>query len=107
MGEDLTELVRKIYGLLELLAEEKIAIRDAKQRASLRQLVGASPTKQESVFLMDGAHTQSQIRKMTGVNQGNFSAMVGKLQKANLLAGDVKTPKLSISIPTDFFETHE
>jgi hypothetical protein len=107
MTEDLTELVRKIHGLLELLAEEKIAQRDAKQRESLRQIVGTSPTKQKSVFLMDGAHTQAQLRKATGVNQGHLSTMVGKMHKTKLLAGDTKMPKLVISIPTDFFESHE
>jgi hypothetical protein len=109
MGDDVTELVetvRKIHGLLELLAEEKIAQRDAKQRESLRQLVGTSPPKQKSVFLMDGANTQAQIRKMTGVNQGHLSTMVGKMRKAKLLAGDTKTPRLVISIPRNFFETH-
>jgi hypothetical protein len=107
MSDELTELVRKIHSLLELLAEEKIAQRDVKQREILRQIVGASPTKQRSVFLMDGAHTQSQIRAKTGVNKGNFSAMVGKMHKANLLAGDTTTPKLVISIPSNFFERNE
>ncbi|MEA3208877.1 MAG: hypothetical protein QOE70_1934 [Chthoniobacter sp.] len=107
MSDELTELVRKIHGLLELLAEEKVAQRDAKQRESLRQLVGTSRTKQKSVFLMDGAHTQAQIRKTTGVNQGHLSTMVGKMHKAKLLAGDAKMPTLAISIPANFFETHE
>jgi hypothetical protein len=110
MSEDLTQLVetvRKIHGLLELLAEEKIAQRDAKQRATLRQIIGTSPTKQQSVFLMDGAHTQKQIRTKTSVNQGNLSTIVSKMHKANLLAGDTTSPKLAISIPPNFFETHE
>jgi hypothetical protein len=110
MSEDLTQLVetvRKIHSLLELLAEEKIAERDAKQRATLRQIVGTSPTRQKSVFLMDGAHTQKQIRTKTSVNQGHLSTMVGKMHKANLLASDTMTPKLAISIPPNFFETHE
>ena len=107
MSEELTELVRKIHGLLELLAEEKVAQRDAKQRESLRQLVGTSPTKQKSIFLMDGSHTQAQIWKTTGVNRGHLSTMVGKMHKAKLLAGDTKLPKLVISIPTHFFEIHE
>jgi hypothetical protein len=106
MSDELTELARKIYGLLELLAEEKIAQRDAKQRESLRGLVGTSPTKQKSVFLMDGVHTQAQISKTTGVNRGNLSTLVGKMHKAKLLEGDTKIPKLVISIPTHFFETH-
>lgn len=107
MSEELIGLVRNIYGLLELLAEEKIAQRDAKQRGILRQIVGGSPTKQKSVFLMDGVHTQKQIREKTGVNKGNFSAMVGKLHKASLLTGNTTKPKLVILIPSNFFETHE
>src|ERR1041385_2997173 len=101
MSDDSTELletVRKIYGLLELLAEEKIAQRDAKHRAALREIVGASATKQKSVFLMDGTRTQTEIHGATSVNKGHLSTMVGKLQKAQLLAGDTKKPKLAISI---------
>jgi AAA+ superfamily predicted ATPase len=104
MSEELTELVRKIHGLLELLAEEKIAQRDAKQRATLREIVGTSSTKQKSVFLMDGTQTQKQIRAKTGVNQGHLSTMVGKMHTAHLIAGDTKIPKLAISIPSNFFE---
>jgi hypothetical protein len=107
MGDDSIELLRKIHGLLELLAEDKIAQRDAKQRASLRELVGASPKKQKSVFLMDGTRTQAQIRKITGVNQGDLSTVVGKMHKAKLFEGDTKMPKLVISIPPNFFEARE
>lgn len=100
---DLLETVRKIYELLELLAEEKIAQRDAKQRAELRKIVGTSVAKQKSVFLMNGARTQAEIRKMTTVNQGDLSTMVGKLLKAKLLEGETKRPKLAITIPSTFF----
>jgi hypothetical protein len=78
------EVLQKIHGLLELLAEEKIAQRDAKQRAAMREIVGASATKQKSIFLMDGTRLQADIRKETSVNQG---------------------PKLAISIPLNFFES--
>jgi hypothetical protein len=110
MSDDLKELVetvRKIHGLLELLAEEKIGQRDIKQRAALRQIVGASEKKQKSVLLMDGTLTQTQIHTKTTVNKGDLSTMVGKLQKANLLIGESKIPKLAISIPTNFFEADE
>jgi DNA-binding MarR family transcriptional regulator len=110
MGEDLIELVetvRKIHGLLELLAEEKIAQRDAKQRATLREIVGSSLAKQKSVLLMDGKRTQKEIQTKTAVNQGNLSTMVGKMYEAGLLSGDTKTPKLAISIPPNFFEDLE
>lgn len=107
MSDDAPELlqtVRKIYELLELIAEEKIAQRDAKQRSALREIVGASVNKRKSIFLMDGTRTQADIRKATAVNQGDLSTMVGKLNKAGLLADDVKKPKLAISIPQGFFD---
>jgi hypothetical protein len=106
MSQEVEEL-RKIRELLELLAEDKIAERDAKPRTALRQIVGASPKIQSSVLLMDGVQTQPQIRAKTGVHQGNFSTVVGKLHKANLLVGDTKTPKLLITIPPNFFEIDE
>jgi len=101
---ELLETVRKIHDLLELLAEDKIAQRDAKQRVALRELVGASVAKQKSIYLMDGTQTQAEIRRVTSVNQGDLSAMVGKLHKAGLLDG-TKMPKLAISIPANFFES--
>lgn len=100
------ELLRKIHGLLELLAEDKIAQRDAKQRAALRQLAGASLPKQKSILLMDGSRTQADIRRETSTNQGNLSTLVSALQKAGLLYGDSKEPNLAISIPINFFESH-
>jgi len=101
---ELLTLVQKIHDLLELLAEDKIAQRDSKQRATLREIVGASIAKQKSVFLMDGSRTQAEIRRDTSVNQGHLSTMVGKLNKAGLLVDDPKKPKLAISIPLTFFE---
>lgn len=101
---ELLETVRKIYGLLELLAEDKIAQRDAKQRTTLFEIVGTGSAKQKSVFLMDGSRTQADILRATSVNQGHLSTMVGKLHKAELLVGDTKKPKLAISVPPDFFE---
>jgi hypothetical protein len=100
------ELLRKIHKLLELLAEDKIAQRDAKQRAVLRQLAGASVPKQKSILLMDGTRTQTEIHHATSVNKGHLSTMVGALQKAELLAGDPKKPNLAISVPVNFFEGH-
>lgn len=103
---DLLLTVRKIYGLLELLAEDKIAQRDAKQRTALLEIVGTSVTKQKSVHLMDGTRTQTDIHSVTSVNKGHLSTMVGKLHKAKLLEGDAKRPKLAISIPPNFFESN-
>jgi hypothetical protein len=106
MSDELTELVRKIHGLLELLAEDKIAARDAKQRAVIRKIVGTSAKKQQSVLLMSGALTQKEIWTKTGVHRGNLSTLIGELQKAKLLDGDKKKPKLAISIPATLFENH-
>jgi hypothetical protein len=101
---ELLTAVRKICELLELLAEDKIAERDAKQRLALREIVGKSPAKQKSIFLMDGTRAQAEIVRATTVHKGDLSTMIGKLHKAKLLAGDTKRPKLTISIPSNFFE---
>jgi hypothetical protein len=103
---ELLETVRKIHGLLELLAEDKVAQRDAKLRTALLEIVGTSATKQKAVYLMDGTRTQAQIHQETSVNQGHLSTMVGKLQGAKLLTGDKKNPSLAISIPKNFFESN-
>ena len=92
--------------LLEILAEPAVAQRDAKPRGELQKIVGSSVKKQRSVFLMDGSRTQKQIIAKTGVNQGDLSAMVGKLETAGLLADGRKQPKLAITIPSDFFDAN-
>jgi hypothetical protein len=98
--------IKKISSLLELLAEDKIAQRDAKQRIALLEIVGTSVAMQKSVLLMDGTRTQKQIRTETGAHQGNLSTMIGKLHKAKLLVGDTKAPHLAISVPANFFESN-
>ncbi|QWG19336.1 hypothetical protein KMZ68_05625 [Bradyrhizobium sediminis] len=103
---EILETLRKIYGLLELLAEDKIAQRDAKLRAALREIVGTSSAKQKSVFLMDGNRTQAEIHRAASVNQGHLSTMVSKLHKEKLLVSDTKKPKLNFSIPLNFFESN-
>lgn len=104
---ELLETVRKIHDLLELLAEDKIAERDAKQRGTLREIVGASVPMRRSVLLMDGSRTQKDIRTETSANQGHLSTLVGRLRTAKLLVGDTTTPKLAISIPPTFFDRDE
>jgi hypothetical protein len=103
-SREILDAVRKIHELLELLAEDKIAERDAKQRSRLVEIVGSSVQMQNSVVLMDGTRTQKDIHDATKVNRGNLSTMVGKLQSADLLVGDTKSPKLAIAIPANFFE---
>lgn len=108
MSEASTQLldeVRELRKLVELLAEPAIAQRDAKLRGELLKIVGSSKSKQRSVFLMDGTRTQAQIRAETSVHQGELSTMVGRLRDAKLLSGEVKLPKLAISIPPNLFET--
>jgi len=103
---EVLDTLRKIHGLLELLAEDKIAERDAKQRKALRELVGSSVPMQRSVLLMDGTRTQKELSTETSAHQGNLSTLVGKLRAAKLLVGDGKNPKLAISIPLKFFENN-
>lgn len=101
---EVLKTLQKIEGLLELLAEDKIAERDAKQRKALTGIVGRSLPLQKSVLLMDGSRTQAEIITATSANSGHLSTLVGKLYAAKLLEGDKKTPKLAISIPSNFFE---
>jgi hypothetical protein len=102
--ELLNEII-EIRKLLELLAEPAIAQRDAKLRKELRELVGSSIPKHKSVFLMNGERTQAQIRGETSINQGYLSTLVTGLNKAKLLVGDPKLPKLAIAIPPNFFDS--
>ena len=104
--KELLDAVLEIRNLLELLAEPAIAQRDAKLRQELRKLVGSSEPKQRSVFFMNGERTQAQIRSETSVNQGHLSTLVSNMNKAKLLVGDPKLPKLAISIPATFFESN-
>lgn len=100
------ELLRKIHDLLELLAEDKIAQRDAKQRVKLLQIAGSSIPKQKSILLMDGTRTQTEIHAVTSFNKGHLSTLVKTLQGADLLVGDAKKPNLSIKITPTLFESN-
>lgn len=103
-SSELIELLRKMHGLLELLAEDKLAERDARLRKILLEIVGSSVPGQHAVVLMDGTRTQTKIHQETNANRGHLSTLVGKLHAAKLLIGDTKTPKLAIFIPSNFFE---
>lgn len=103
MSSELLDEVRKISGLLELLAEDKIAQRDAKQRTRLREIVGVGK-KQAATLLMDGSRTQKEIVDQSSLVKGAVSDLVTKLSDANLLMGDKKFPNLVITIPANFFE---
>ena len=96
--------VNEIRDLIRLMAEPQIAARDKRLRAELVRIVGRSIPKQKSVLFMDGNHKQSAIVQKSGVNQGHLSTLVKELNKSQLLAGDLKQPKLVISIPSNFFE---
>jgi hypothetical protein len=99
------EALGKIFGLLELLAEEKIAQRDAKQRAILRQIVGGNKAKQRAIFLMNGQRAQKDIVTNGRIDQSDLSKLVGRLEAEKLLTGDKKFPLLAFPVPANFFET--
>jgi DNA-binding MarR family transcriptional regulator len=101
---ELLSAVREIRDLIRLMAEPAIAERDKKLRDELRRIVGKSVLKAKAVLLMDGSRLQSAIQRDTGMNQGNLSTLVKQLNDGNLLSGNVKEPKLVISIPANFFE---
>jgi hypothetical protein len=104
--EQLLAEVREIRKLIELLAEPAIAQRDAKLRSELQRIVGSSAKKQQSVFLMDGSHTQREIAHQTQVDRSDLAKMIVKLEEAGLLASGKTQPKLTISIPPTFFDAN-
>ena len=103
-SDELLSAVTEIRDLVRLMAEPAIAERDRKLRLELRRLVGKSSASSRSVLYMDGNRTQADIQRETKINKGNFSTLVKKLGTSKLLSGDGKRPKLSISIPANFFE---
>jgi hypothetical protein len=103
-ADQLLKQVSAIRKLLELLAEPAIAARDVKLRDELRRIVGSSIKKQQAVLLMDGTRTQKDIFDATALHKGDLSTMVSKLEDAALLIGEKKQPKLTISIPSNFFD---
>jgi len=104
LSTELLNAVREIRDLIRLLAEPAIAERDRKLRTELRRIVGKSIPYSKSALLMDGSRAQADIRRETGINQGNLSTLVNKLKQSGLLSGDGGEPKLAISIPANFFE---
>jgi DNA-binding MarR family transcriptional regulator len=111
MTENSTEalgILIEMRDLLRLMAEPAIAARDSKLREALRGLAGSlAGKKAKAILLMDGSRTQANIVKECGIDKGDLSGLVKKLTAANLLTADVKQPKLTISIPSNFFEQGE
>ena len=102
------QALNEMRELLRIIAEPAIAERDKKLRAELRAIAGsATNRKTKAVLLMDGSRNQKKIVDKCGINQGDLSVLVKKLNAANLLEGDGKQPRLAISIPKDFFEKTE
>lgn len=101
---ELLNTIHEIRDLLRLIAEPQIAERDQKLRNELSRIVGNSKPKRKAALAMDGSRTQGEIHKQTGMDAGNLSTMVKQLGKSQLLSGDIKKPKLAISIPTNFFD---
>jgi len=98
------ELLSEIRDLLQVMAEPALAQRDAKRRSSLLATVGGSSKKAKAILLMDGSQTQAQIAKATGFDQGNLSRLVKTLAAEQLIAADQKHPKLTLKVPSNFFE---
>ena len=81
-----------------------IATRDKKFRDELRKIVGSSKPKAKAVLLMNGSLTQADIHRESGMQASNLSTLVKQLAERKLLSGDGKKPKLTITIPVNFFE---
>jgi len=104
-SNELLSAVQEIRNLVRLMAEPAIAELDRNLRTELKRIVGNSIPKSKAVLLMIGKRTQSDIQRETGINKGNLSTLVKQLNEAKLLTGDPKNPKLSISIPSNFFDS--
>ncbi len=99
-----TELLREMRDLLRVIAEPALAKRDERLRASLLEIVGKSKPKANAVTLMDGARTQTAIRKETGIDHAQLSRLVKALRNASLLVANSNHPKLVITVPPSSFE---
>ena len=71
-GKDaVLDVILEIRELLGLMAEPAVAQRDAKLRASLRQIVGRSKPKARAICLMDGIASQSEISVSSGFHKSD------------------------------------
>jgi hypothetical protein len=102
---ELLDHIREIRKLLELLAEPAIAQRDAKLRQELRQIVGSGKQKQRAVMLMNGTRRRTEIQAQSPMGAGNLSTLIARLTQAKLVADDAKLPRLTLSLPANFFES--
>jgi len=105
--DEQTELLREMRDLLKVIAEPALAKRDQSLRAALLQVVGRSKPKAKAVLLMDGSRNQADIRKESGMDQGNLSRLEKALRTNGLLKPDAERSQLVISIPANFFENSE
>jgi hypothetical protein len=103
-SDEILAAVREIRDLIQLIAEPAIAARDKKLRDELRRIVGNSKPKAKAVLLMNGGRVQVDIHRESGTQASNLSTLVKQLAEGKLLSGDVKKPKLTITIPANFFE---
>lgn len=101
------ELLTEIRDLLQIIAEPQLAKRDAKLRSELRAAVGRSAKKAKAVMLMNGSRTQKAIAKESGMDAGNLSRLVKDLAAEGLLLSDQGHPRLTLAVPTSFFDEVE
>lgn len=107
MDELVYNMLVEMRDLLTLLAEPQIAVRDAKQRESLRKLVGKSEKAKRAVVLMDGTRKQKDISDQVPIAKGQLSELVKALLEAKLCAETATGPKLVITIGPNFLEDGE
>jgi len=103
-SEQILSTVNEIRDLIRVMAEPAIAERDRKLRTELRRIVGRSAAAGKAVLLMDGTRSQRQIHRETGLNEGNLSTLVKKLNRSKLVADAGKQPRVIIPIPPNFFD---
>jgi hypothetical protein len=105
VDERLLAVVEEMRDLLHLIAEPRIAERDAKKWAELKAIVGSGAKGQKAVQLMDGTTRQKDIAAAVPMSQGTLSDLVKKLSEVGLCTSTAVGPKLTIQIPpSGFFE---
>ena len=99
MSDEL-RVLNQIKSLLELIAEPKIAERDAALREKIKKAIGNSEKKARAVHLMDGSLTQKEIADRSTLDQSDCSKLIKRLRNDGVLEADAIA--LKIPLPQDF-----
>jgi hypothetical protein len=98
MDEQVLKVLQEMRDLLQLIAEPQIAVRDRRQRDSLRGIAGKGEKTRKAVLLMDGSRKQKDIASSVPMSPGQLSDLVKELRANNLVCDGVIGPKITIHV---------